>query len=48
MLPAAEDAQAAAALWELEKAPTNYQDAEAEMAQGEQEKALHRQQPRPR
>ena len=40
MLPAALEAQAAAALWELEKAPTNYQDAEAEMAQGEQEKAL--------
>ena len=40
LLPAAEDAEAAAALRELEKAPTNYQDAEAEMAQGEQEKAL--------
>ena len=36
----AEDAEAAAALRELEKAPTNYQDAEAEMAQGEQEEAL--------
>ena len=31
---------AAAARRELEKAPTNYQDAEAEMALGEQEKAL--------
>ena len=40
MLPAAEDAQAAAALWELEKAPTNYQDGEAEVAQEEQEKVL--------
>ena len=30
----AEDAEAAAALRELEKALTNYQDAEAEVAQG--------------
>ena len=36
----AEDAEAAAALRELEKAPTNYQDAEAELAQEEQEKVL--------
>ena len=36
----AEDAEAAAALRELEKAPTNYQDAEAEVAQEEQEKVL--------
>ena len=40
LLPAAEDAEAAAALRKLEKAPTNSQDAEAEMAQVEQEKAL--------
>ena len=40
LLPAAEDAEAAAALRELEKAPTNYQDAEAEVAQEEQEKVL--------
>ena len=36
----AEGAEAAAALRELEKAPTNYQDAEAEVAQEEQEKVL--------
>ena len=36
----AECAEVAAALRELEKAPTNYQDAEAEDAQGEPEKAL--------
>ena len=35
-----EDAEAAAALRELEKALTNYQDAEAEVAQEEQEKVL--------
>ena len=36
----AEDAEASAALRELEKALTNYQDAVAEVAQGELEKAL--------
>ena len=36
----AEDAEAAAALRELEKALTSYQDAEAEVAQGGLEKAL--------
>ena len=40
LLPAAEDAEAAAALRELEKALTSYQDAEAEVAQGGLEKAL--------
>ena len=39
-MPGSVDAEAAAALRELEKAPTNYQDAEVEVAQGEPEKAL--------
>ena len=40
LLPAAEDAEAAAALRELEKALASYQDAEDEVAQGGLEKAL--------
>ena len=39
-LEKADDAEVAAALRELEKAPTNYQGADAEVAQEELEKAL--------